>query len=109
MKPENIAVLEKYIQHWHRIKFIGDLNMPMYIREQINKVYEDELKPNIKESLWCGTCVINMMKNIYNHYERTAPKPILENTLVSTTFYPNGQNQNNKPPRKPRKPKNDKG
>lgn len=109
MKSQSIAVLEKYISHWHQLRDTGSFNIPYNVKEEIHQVWMEELKPPYRENLWCGNCVSNLMRTIYGHYERTVPNAIIKSVIQSQTFYPNGEDKSIKPTRKPRKSKNDKG
>ena len=108
MDPKNIAVLEEHIRHWHMIKFTGSFNMNYEVKQAIHRVWKEELKATYNENLWCGNCVVNMMKVIYGHYERTAPNPILESVLTSTTLI-NENSKDFQAKKQPRKSKSNKG
>lgn len=71
MKQENIDILEKHKHHWQTLKNAGYLRgMNVHEKNELLHVMQDEYSPKYLVDLWCGNCVANFVRDLYQRYER---------------------------------------
>jgi len=81
MKAANILTLEKH-RHFHdtliKAHYVKGLN---YIeKEDMLRVYREEWAPNASPDLWCGECLADFIKDLYNRFDKyleNNPQPII--------------------------------
>jgi hypothetical protein len=70
MKPENKKFLEENKHHWITLRdaqYLRHLNGNE--RSGMQRVMSEEFRPGYTADLWCPTCVAEMVKSLYRHYE----------------------------------------
>lgn len=70
MKPENTAYLEAHRGVWtmyEKAQII--VHMDQALKEGLLRVIREEFDPGYLANLWCGSCVVDMLKYVYTQYE----------------------------------------
>lgn len=81
MKAESIQILEKHRAHWLTLRDAGYIKQIEYKdKKELLQVYQDEIDPKEHTNLWCGECVVIMIRRLYTTYENqrvqvTIPTP----------------------------------
>ena len=71
MKPESIQILEKHAEHWRTLSKAGYVkHLDHTTKKELEKVYQDEIDPTFHGTLWCGECVVEMIRKVYTRYEK---------------------------------------
>lgn len=110
MKPENKAFLEANRTHWITLRdafFIRHLDG--HTRSEMQRIMGEEFRPGYVTDLWCQTCVADMVRALYQEFEKweaAQPKPLLEPfipTLPAEPILPPVQMKANFPSHKNRR------
>ena len=88
MKPENKKFLEDNRHHWITLrdaKFCRHLDGNT--RSGMMRVMSEEFRPGYTADLWCGTCVAEMVKQLYHEFEKweAAQPPVVEMYVLNGT------------------------
>jgi hypothetical protein len=84
MKQHNITTLEKHYHHWITLRdgqYLRGLNI--HEREDMLRVLREEFWPGYTYDEWCGSCVADMVKEVYSRYDKwkgEQPAPVIEPT-----------------------------
>ena len=71
MKPENTAYLEAHRGIWtmyERAKIIT--HMDQSVKDGLLRVIREEFDPGYLVNMWCGVCVVDMLKYVYTQYDK---------------------------------------
>jgi hypothetical protein len=73
MKAENIEFLETLRPVWERFKAAPEAFNSGHVShdqwKELDRVQREEFWPDRYENLWCGGCVMELLKNTFNRYE----------------------------------------
>jgi hypothetical protein len=94
MTPSNITTLEKHYHHWITLRdgqYLRGLNI--HEREDMLRVLREEFWPGYTYDEWCGSCVVDMVKEVYSRYdkwkgEQPAPTPTPDAPLLVHATFP---------------------
>jgi hypothetical protein len=85
MTPSNITTLEKHYHHWITLRdgqYLRGLNI--HEREDMLRVLREEFWPGYTYDEWCGSCVADMVKEVYSRYDKwKAEQPKEEPVFIS--------------------------
>lgn len=71
MKPENKAFLEANRTHWVTLReafYIRHLDGNT--RSEMQRIMGEEFRPGYTSDLWCGVCVADMVRALYQEFEK---------------------------------------
>lgn len=81
MKPENKAFLEANRTHWITLRdafYIRHLDGNT--RSEMQRIMGEEFRPGYTSDLWCGVCVADMVRALYQEFEKweaaNPPEPV---------------------------------
>lgn len=79
MTPENKKYLDDNIGYWITLRdafYLRGLNGET--RSNFQRIMSEEFVPGYTADLWCPQCCMDMVKNLYQHYERwQAAQPVI--------------------------------
>lgn len=74
MHTDSITILEKYKNHWHTLRDAGYVaHIDHATKKELEAVYQKEIDPRYHLTAWCGECVSDMIKRLYQTYETQHP------------------------------------
>lgn len=71
MKPENKAFLEANRHHWITLRdafYVRHLDGNT--RSEMQRIMGEEFRPGYTSDLWCPTCVADMVRAVYQEFEK---------------------------------------
>lgn len=75
MTPENIQFLNEQRHHHDTlIKAFYLRSLSAEVRTRMQEIIRQEWEPTYHTDLWCGSCVSDMVKKIYRHYDEWIKK-----------------------------------
>jgi hypothetical protein len=88
MTPSNIATLDKHYHHWLTLRDGGYLRgLNVHERTDMHRVLQEEFWPGYVYDEWCGSCVADMVKEVYSRYDKwKAEQPKAEPIVVAASF-----------------------
>lgn len=69
MKAENKQILDEYRPYHTQAINAGTFRGDARVRENMHRIMSEEFQPGYTTDLWCGSCVFNMIKLLYRHYD----------------------------------------
>lgn len=70
MKAENKQFLEENRHHYDTlVKAFYLRSLSGETRSKMQQVMSEEFQPGYSTDLWCGTCVTEMVRSLYTHYD----------------------------------------
>ncbi len=69
MKPENKQFLDDNRRHHDTLTQAGFMSMDGNIKQEMLNVYRQEFDERYHTSLWCSTCVSDMVRLVYRRYD----------------------------------------
>lgn len=73
MSPENTNFLNENRFHYDILVRAGYVKQIDYgVRERLLKIIQQEFDPGYMANLWCGDCVMSMIKFCYEQYDKRA-------------------------------------
>lgn len=66
---ENKAAFLAIEYHWHTIRhgFMRQMEMPA--KNEIERIYKEEIEPNFLPNKVCGSCYMDAVKVLINHFK----------------------------------------
>lgn len=89
MKPENKAILDANRHHYETVSKAGYVkHFNAHEREELLRVMREEFQPNYTTDMWCGPCVFDFVKLLYQSYDKwlSDSQPKEEAITVHATF-----------------------
>lgn len=87
MKPENKAFLEANRHHWITLRdafYVRHLDGNT--RSDMQRIMGEEFRPGYTSDLWCGVCVADMVRALYQEFEKwEAAQPVIEMAICVDT------------------------
>jgi hypothetical protein len=82
MKTANKIFLDKNRHHYDTIIKAGYLRgLNVHEREGMQRVMGEEFQPGYHTDLWCGPCLFDMVKLLYQRYDAWVATQPKENTI----------------------------
>lgn len=69
MKPENLQFLNDNRHHYETLVRAGFMSMDAGVKNDMLRVMREEFDSGYHTTLWCSTCVIEMVKLLYRRYD----------------------------------------
>lgn len=78
MKPENKQFLDENKHHYDTlIKAFYLRSLSGEVRSRMQQIIAEEFQPGYSTDLWCPSCVSDMVKKLYRHYDEwLAQQPV---------------------------------
>ena len=92
MKPENKHILDAHRHFWETFKRQQTMTgVTQTVKNELLKVMHEEFQPGYTYDAWCGHCVVNFIKAVYQRYERwekenVTPVQDAEKIVIRATF-----------------------
>lgn len=96
MNAANRDFLDKNRHHYDTVIKAGYVrHLNVHEREGMQRVMREEFRPGYHTDLWCGPCVFDMVKLLYQHYDAWLAAQPKEETLtnISASFPSNKSNE----------------
>lgn len=74
MKQENKQFLDDNRRHYDTLMKAGFMSMDAHIKNQMQEVMRQEFDAGYHTTLWCSTCVVDMVKMLYRRYDEYLAK-----------------------------------
>ena len=68
MKQEHKDYLEEHIGNFHTVQNGYVRNLDIQLLNMYEHIYKLYLDPNFVLTKWCSSCVMDMLKRLYNYY-----------------------------------------
>lgn len=78
MKPENKQFLDENRHHHETlIKAFYLRSLSGEVRSRMQQIIAEEFQPGYSTDLWCPTCISDMVRKLYRHYDEwLAQQPV---------------------------------
>ena len=86
MKQEHKDYLEEHIGNFHTVQNGYVRNLDIQLLNMYEHIYKLYLDPNFVLTKWCSSCVMDMLKRLYNYYlslpqEQVQDLPIVQDSV----------------------------
>jgi hypothetical protein len=88
MKADNKKILDENYHHWQTLRDAGYLKgLNVHEKNNLLKVMHEEFAPKYILDMWCGNCVANFVRDLFQRYDRIKESEQIQDQVKQNKEY----------------------